>query len=316
VPHAESLADRLDGLLFFPVTAFDAKGAVDLDVYREHVGRRVADGPAAVFACCGTGEYPALDLDEYRACVAAAVAEVRGRVPVVAGVGHGTALAVQFVRAAEEAGADGLLVLPPYLLRPGQAGLVRHYLTLADATDLEQVVYLRDNAVLTPESAAEIARHPRIVGLKDGVGDVDLMQRIMGAIRRDGNELLYVNGLPTAEMTALAYRGIGVEAYSSAVFCFAPRISLTFFWALRSGDDTTVRELLDGFYQPLVELRRRGAGYAVSLIKAAVRRTGCDVGEVRPPLAEPPPGHLAELAAIVERGHALVDAIEARTEEI
>jgi 5-dehydro-4-deoxyglucarate dehydratase len=241
------------------------------------------------------------------------VEEAAGRVPVVAGVGHGTALAVQFVRAAEEAGADGLLVLPPYLVQAGQAGLLRHYLTLADATDLDQIIYLRDNAVITPATAVELARHPRIVGLKDGVGDIDLMQRITGAIRSDGTELLFINGLPTAEMTALAYRGIGVEAYSSAVFCFAPRISLAFFRALRSGDDATARELLDGFYQPLVELRTRGSGYAVSLIKAEVRRAGLDVGEVRPPLAEPTPAHLAELAAVVDRGHAIADAIEART---
>lgn len=306
---AAALADRLDGPLFFPVTAFDAKGEVDLDVFRAHVRQRIADGAAAVFACCGTGEYPALDLAEYGRCVRVAVEEAAGRVPVVAGVGHGTALALQFVREAEDAGADGLLVFPPYLVRPGQAGLVRHYLTLADATGLDQIVYLRDNAVLTPATAVELAGHPRIAGLKDGVGDVDLMQRIMGAVRADGGELLYFNGLPTAEMYALAYRGIGVTLYSSAVFCFAPRISLAFYRALHAGDDERARALVDGFFRPLVELRERGAGYAVSLIKAEVRRAGLDVGEVRPPLSEPRPEHLAELAAIVDRGHTLVDAL-------
>ncbi|MFE1549072.1 5-dehydro-4-deoxyglucarate dehydratase [Streptomyces sp. NPDC058718] len=300
------LAGRLDGLLFFPVTAFGPDGSLDLDAFRAHVRAGVDAGAAAVFACCGTGEFHALTPEEFRSCVAAAVEETAGRVPVVAGAGYGTALAIQYARLAEEAGADGLLAMPPYLVVADQAGLLRHYTELAAATSLDVIVYQRDNAILTPATAVALARTDGVIGIKDGLGDLDLMQRIVSAVRAEGLDLLYFNGLPTAELTCAAYRGIGVTLYSSAVFCFAPDLALAFHRALATGDDTTVNLLVDGFYRPLVELRSQGRGYAVSLVKAAVRMGGLDVGEVRPPLSEPAPEHLAELSRLVERGRALL----------
>ncbi|MGW6391823.1 5-dehydro-4-deoxyglucarate dehydratase [Streptomyces sp. NPDC055103] len=300
------LAGRLDGLLFFPVTAFGPDGSLDLDAFRAHVRGGVAAGAAAVFACCGTGEFHALTPEEFRDCVAAAVEETAGRVPVVAGVGYGTALAIRYARLAEEAGADGLLAMPPYLVVADQAGLLRHYTELAAATSLDVIVYQRDNAILTPATAVALARTDGVIGLKDGLGDLDLMQRIVSAVRAEGLDLLYFNGLPTAELTCAAYRGIGVTLYSSAVFCFAPDLALAFHRALATGDDATVNLLVDGFYRPLVELRAQGRGYAVSLVKAAVRMEGLDVGEVRPPLSEPAPEHLRELALLIERGRTLL----------
>ncbi|MBQ1099742.1 5-dehydro-4-deoxyglucarate dehydratase [Streptomyces sp. b94] len=313
------LAARLttpSGPLFFPVTAYGPGGEVDLDVYRTHVRRGIEAGVAAVFACCGTGEFHALTPEEFQACVRAAVEETAGRVPVLAGAGYGTALAVRYARLAEEAGADGLLAMPPYLVIAGQEGLLRHYREVAAATSLPVIVYQRDNAVFTPESVVELARTDGIVGLKDGLGDLDLMQRVISAVRTEasgggegpgGDGFLYFNGLPTAEQTQLAYRALGVTLYSSAVFCFAPEIALAFHRALRSGDDAVAHRLLDGFYRPFVELRAQGRGYAVALVKAGVRLRGLDVGEVRPPLQEPTEDHVKQLAQVIERGHALLD---------
>ncbi|MFD7814473.1 5-dehydro-4-deoxyglucarate dehydratase [Streptomyces sp. NPDC059785] len=306
-----TLAARLrapSGPLFFPVTAYGPDGSVDLDVYREHVRRGVEAGAAAVFACCGTGEFHALTPEEFQECVRAAVDETAGRVPVIAGAGYGTALAVRYARLAEEAGADGLLAMPPYLVVAGQEGLLRHYRELAAATSLDTVVYQRDNAVFTPGTVAGLARTDGIIGLKDGVGDLDLMQRIVSAVREEApGDFLYFNGLPTAELTMPAYRGIGITLYSSAVFCFAPEIALAFHRALNSGDDATAQRLVDGFYRPFVELRAQGRGYAVSLVKAGVRLRGLDVGEVRPPLHEPAGDHVKRLAELIERGHVLAE---------
>ncbi|MFF3698212.1 5-dehydro-4-deoxyglucarate dehydratase [Streptomyces sp. NPDC002221] len=308
------LAARLThvgGPLFFPVTAYGPDGGLDLDVFRAHVRGGIEAGAAAVFACCGTGEFHALTPQEFRACVAAAVEESAGRVPVVAGAGYGTALAVQYARLAEEAGADGLLAMPPYLVVADQAGLIDHYSELAAATSLDVIVYQRDNAVLTPETAVALARVDGIIGFKDGLGDLDLMQRIVSAVRSAGLNPLYFNGLPTAELTGLAYRGIGITRYSSAVFCFAPDIALAFHRALESGDDALANRLLDGFFVPLVELRNQGRGYAVSLVKVGVRLGGLDVGGVRPPLSEPEAGHVKQLAVLIERGRALLAGGEA-----
>ncbi|WP_346138836.1 5-dehydro-4-deoxyglucarate dehydratase [Streptomyces coeruleofuscus] len=305
------LAARLDipsGPLFFPVTAYGPDGSVDLDTYRAHVRRGVEAGAAAVFACCGTGEFHALTPEEFERCVRAAVEAAEGRVPVVAGAGYGTALAVRYARLAEAAGADGLLAMPPYLVVAGQEGLLRHYREIAAATLLPVVVYQRDNAVFTPETVVELARTDGIIGLKDGLGDLDLMQRIVSAVRSEvTGDFLYFNGLPTAEQTQLAYRALGVTLYSSAVFCFAPEIALAFHQALRVGDDSVVEKLLDGFYRPFVELRAQGRGYAVALVKAGVRLRGLDVGEVRPPLHEPTEDHVKQLAEVIERGYALLE---------
>ncbi|MEU3547848.1 5-dehydro-4-deoxyglucarate dehydratase [Streptomyces longwoodensis] len=306
-----SFAARLavpSGPLFFPVTAFGPEGSLDLDAFRAHVRRGVEAGAAAVFACCGTGEFHALTPEEFEDCVRAAVEVTGGRVPVVAGVGYGTALAVRYARLAHAAGADGLLALPPYLVVAGQEGLLRHYREVTAATPLPVIVYQRDNAVFTPATVVELARTEGIVGLKDGLGDLDLMQRVISAVRTEvPGDFLYFNGLPTAEQTQLAYRALGVPLYSSAVFCFAPEIALAFHRALRTGDDATARRLLDGFYRPFVELRARGRGYAVALVKAGVRLRGLDVGEVRPPLHEPSEDHVKQLAQVIERGHALLD---------
>jgi 5-dehydro-4-deoxyglucarate dehydratase len=308
------LIDRLGGLLFFPVTAFGADGSFAPDAYREHVRHGVEAGAGAVFAACGTGEYHALDLDEYEAVVAAAVEATGGRVPVLAGVGHGTALASRFAERAERAGAEGLLAMPPYLVLPDQEGLVRHFTALAGATGLDLIVYQRDNAVLSPESVLRLAAEvPQIIGLKDGLGDLDLMQRIVSALRTDAPErpFRYFNGLPTAELTGLAYRGIGVTLYSSAAFAFAPDVALAFHDALvarTEEGDALVNDLLDAFYRPLVELRNTGRGFAVSLVKAGVRQQGLDVGGVRPPLTDPGEDAVKALAEIVARGRAVLSA--------
>ncbi len=139
---------------------------------------------------------------------------------------------------------------------------------------------------------------------------MDLMQRTVSAVRAEApGDFLYFNGLPTAELTGLAYRGIGVRLYSSAVFCFAPDIALAFHRAFNAGTpegDATVHSLLDGFYRPFVELRSLGRGYAVSLVKAGVRLGGLDVGPVRPPLHEPAAEHVKRLAELVDRGRELI----------
>lgn len=301
------LADKAGGPLFFPVTPCDPRERLNLDAFRAHVREGVAAGCAGVFACCGTGEFPALGLDDYAACVEAAVEETAGRVPVIAGTGYGTSLALTFAAAAEKAGADGLLALPPYLVHADQEGLRRHYENLADGTALPVILYQRDNAVFEPDTVVALARHPGVIGLKDGHGDLDLMQRIISAVRSESGELLYFNGLPTAEMSALAYRGLGVTLYSSAVFCFLPSVAVRFHRALVDGDDATAARLIDGFYRPFAELRRQGSGYAVSLVKAGARLRGLDAGPVRAPLCEPAPEHVKRLGELIERGLALVE---------
>ncbi|MCF6523955.1 5-dehydro-4-deoxyglucarate dehydratase [Streptomyces sp. JJ36] len=302
---------HLSGVLFFPVTPFDGDGRVNTAALAEHLDRGLSHGPGGVFAACGTGELTSLSADEQAAVVRTAVQQTAGRVPVVAGAGGPLGTALTHARQAAEAGADGLLLLPPYLAQGTREGL-RDYVSAVAAAGLPVILYQRGPLVLEPAQAVELARLPGVVGLKDGLGDIDRMQRIVLAVRAAlGEEFTFFNGLPTAELTQPAYRAVGVSLYSSAAFCFVPEVASAFQRALEDGparDPELVRRLLAEFYAPLVELRSAVPGYAVSLVKAAVRARGLAAGPVRPPLVEPTAAHLGELERITAAGLAAVRA--------
>ncbi|MEV0096587.1 5-dehydro-4-deoxyglucarate dehydratase [Streptomyces sp. NPDC050738] len=293
------------GVLSFPLTSFGAGGELDLDGYRAYLERQLAAGPGAVFPACGTGEFFSLDEDEYRAVVTATVEVTDGRVPVVAGIGYGWAQAARFARIAEDAGADAALVLPHYLVSAPQDGLVAQLEQIAARTRLPLIAYQRGQVSFTADSLRRIAAIPGVVGLKDGHSDLDRLQRLTLAAPEG---FLFFNGASTAEIQARAYATIGIPAYSSAVHAFAPEIAGAFFAALRDGDHARVDELLRGFYVPLVELRDRVPGYAVSLVKAAARLRGERVGRVRAPLTDPGADDLAVLEKLLATGLDLVGA--------
>lgn len=296
-----------DGVLFFPVTPFAADGSVDPGLLTEHVAARMEHEPGAVFAACGTGEFHSLSIDEVGVATQAAVVGASGARPVFTGAGGPLAHAVSCAKIAEDAGAEGLLVLPPYLVSAPVEGLLAYVETIVEATDLPVIVYHRANAQFTPAAAVRLAADPRVVGFKDGVGSMDLTQRIVLAVHASGRtDWLFFNGLLTAELTQAAFRAIGVPLYSSAVFAMAPAISNAFYAAYVNHDEARRIELLTEFYEPLVELRDRVGGYAVSLIKAGVRHAGLPVGSVRAPLVDPNPTDLADLERLLAHGHSLV----------
>ncbi|MET9105390.1 5-dehydro-4-deoxyglucarate dehydratase [Streptomyces zhihengii] len=296
----------LEGVLFFPVTPFTPDDTIHLGALSAHVREGVDAGAGGVFVACGTGEFHALDLDEYAAVVRTAVEASNGRTPVFAGAGGPLPLARQYARAAQQAGVDGLLLMPPYLVTGPPSGTVAYVRDVVESCSLPAIVYQRGSIRLDVPSALEVARLPQVIGLKDGTGDMDLLARIVTAVREDpltgGQAFQFFNGMPTAEGTVLAYRGIGVDLYSSAVFSFAPDIALAFHRAVTTGDDDLVHRLLHHFFHPLIELRERVPGYAVGLVKAGVRLRGLDVGGVRPPLTDPTAQHLAVLKQLIAVG--------------
>ncbi|TXK42779.1 5-dehydro-4-deoxyglucarate dehydratase [Nonomuraea sp. C10] len=300
---------RLEGVLFFPVTPFGPDGEVAGETLGRHVDAGVTAGAGGVFTACGTGEFNALGPGDYTTTVRASVAAAGGRVPVFAGAGGTLPEARTLARTAAAEGADGLLIMPPYLVSAPPEGLVDYVRDVALAGGLPVIIYQRNNARFSPAAVAELARMPEVIGFKDGLGDLDLLQRIMLTVRESaGPDFTFFNGLPTAELTVPAYRGLGVNLYSSAAFAFAPEVALAFYRAITSGDEELTRRLLTGFYKPLVELRDQVPGYAVSLVKAGVRLRGLDVGGVRPPLVDPAPEHVAELEKIIAAGMEIIGA--------
>jgi 5-dehydro-4-deoxyglucarate dehydratase len=298
---------NFDGILFFPVTPFGENGAIDHDLFAQHVERGVAAGAGGVFPACGTGEYHALSAGEAASVVRTATATVSGRVPVIAGTGGTLGHAIEVATAAADAGADGLLVLPPYLVGGTQDGLVSYVEQIAAASELPVIVYHRGAAQYSVESMRRLARNPRVVGFKDGTGDVGAAQLIVRAVTEEGREdFAFFNGLLTAELTQAAYRGLGIPLYSSAAFAMIPEVANAYYRAYVGGDETRRLELLDGFYRPLVGLRDETPGFGVSLIKTGLRLQGMPVGSVRAPLVDPTPDQERRLAAILDAGRALL----------
>ncbi|MQY29784.1 5-dehydro-4-deoxyglucarate dehydratase [Nocardia aurantia] len=286
------------GLLSFPVTHFDAELRFDEAAYREHIGWLAGYDVAGLFAAGGTGEGFSLTTAEIDAVVRAAVAEIAGRVPVIAPATAGTAVAVEQTRNAEAAGADGILLMPPYLTEAGPDGLLEHVAAVCAATSLGVIVYSRANAKIDDITVARMAdRCPNLIGYKDGVGNIETMTRVHA---RMGERLTYIGGLPTAETFALPYTEMGVTTYSSAIFNFVPEFALRFYDAVRAHDREAVYAALRTFVLPYLDIRDRRPGYAVSIIKAGLTAVGRPAGPVRPPLTDLTPGELADLTELIK----------------
>jgi 5-dehydro-4-deoxyglucarate dehydratase len=287
------------GLLSFPVTHFDQDFRFQEGPYREHcawlLGFKRLTG---LFAAGGTGEFFSLTPAEVGAVVAAAVKETNGQIPVIAGCGYGTAIAVELAKSAEAAGADGILLLPPYLMVPSQEGLMAHIDAVCRATKIGVIVYNRDNAILNDDSLAKLCdRNPNLVGFKDGVGDIELMMRVYSKL---GDRLTYVGGLPTAETFALPYLEMGVTTYSSAIYNFMPEWALAFYDAVRAKDHAKVMKGLKEFVLPYIAIRNENRGYAVSIVKAGMKVVGRSAGPVRHPLTELSQDQFTRLKRLVD----------------
>lgn len=295
-----AMARRLgEGLLSFPVTPFSADGSIDLGVFQDHCTWMLNHELTGLFAAGGTGEFFSLTPDEVVDVVRAAVEVRKDGVPVIAGCGYGTAIATGIARGAEKAGADGVLLLPPYLVGSKQEGLAAHIDAVCQSTGLGVIVYNRDNAILDDETLARLCeRNANLVGFKDGVGDIELMQRIY---TRMGDRLTYIGGLPTAETYATPYLTMGVTTYSSAIFNFMPEWALAFYKAVRAGDHAHVQAQLRDFVLPYIALRNRGRGYAVSIVKAGCRVIGRDPGPVRSPLTDLSAAEQDELRVLIAK---------------
>src|SRR6201995_5887915 len=284
------------GLLSFPVTPFKSDFSFDEAQYRSNIDWLCGYDVAGLFAAGGTGEFFSLTPAEVAKVVAVAADENRGRVPLLAGTGYGTAIAKEIAVAAERAGADGLLLLPPYLTYSEQEGLAAHVEAVCAAVKIGVIVYNRDNAILQPDTLARLCeRCPNLVGYKDGIGDIELMTRVYTKM---GDRLTYVGGLPTAETFALPYLDMGVTTYSSAVFNFVPEFATRFYAAVRKRDHAAIHAGLKNFILPLIAIRNRKKGYAVSIIKAGMKVIGRDSGPVRPPLTDLTEAEVPELTAL------------------
>lgn len=294
----ELAAHLKDGLLSFPVTAFNQDLEIDEENYRRHLDWQSSFDVAGLFAAGGTGEGFSLTPDESARVVRMAVEEAGDRTPVLASAGGSTRQAVENARAAEAAGAEGLLLLPPYLTECDQAGLTAHVDAVCAATNIAVIVYNRANAIYSADTVATLAeRHHNFIGFKDATGDIEAVTRV---VAQNGDRLFYLGGLPTAETFALPMLQLGMSTYSSAMFNFVPEFALEFYADVRRQDRAAVTEKLNRFVLPYLEIRDRVKGYGVSIVKGGLTAIGRDAGTVRPPLQNLTPTDITDLTHLID----------------
>jgi len=287
------------GLLSFPLTDFDSQLRFAPKPFAERLEWLMPYGATALFAAGGTGEFFSLEPQEFSQVIKTAIDTCRGRMPIIAGAGGGTTLAIKYAQEAERLGAQGVLLLPHYLTEASQEGLIAHIEALCKSVKFGVIVYNRGVCKLQPDTLARLAeRCPNLIGFKDGLGDIE---RIVSIRQQLGDRFVYIGGMPTHEVYANAYKALGVPTYSSAVFNFVPEFSTKFYAAVRRRDRETVQAGLRDFIMPLLAIRNRKRGYAVSMIKAGMKVIGRDSGPVRSPLTDLTSGEVEELSVLVSR---------------
>ena len=227
------------------VTPFSG-GRVAEDTFREFVDWQIAEGSNALVPCGTTGEVATLNHDEHREVVAHAVQAASGRVPVIAGCGsYSTAASLDMIRAAADVGANAALVVVPYYNKPSQAGLAAHFLTLADHSPLPIVVYnvpSRTVADISVETLAQIAKHPKIVGIKDATGNLG---RVSAQRLACGQDFCQLSGNDDMALGFNAMGGVGCISVTANV---APRLCSDFQKAMREGHWDEALKLQDRLY--------------------------------------------------------------------
>jgi 5-dehydro-4-deoxyglucarate dehydratase len=292
--HPGTLRKKLSGVIAFPVTPFKVDLSLDLPGLHENLTKLLEHPIAAVVAAGGTGELYSLTPAEYTRVIELTTLAVEDRVPVIAGVGFGQRLAVEMAQTAEKAGADGILVFPPYYPQAEDDGLFEYYRAIGEATRLGMLIYSRDWAGFSPAMVERLSTIPTLIGWKDGHGDIRRLQIIMNQV---GHRLHWIGG--AGDDMVAAYFSIGVSTFTSSIATVAPRLSLRLYELADGGDAEALNELLNRCVVPLYALRARRKGYEVSAMKAMMDMIGLNGGPVRPPLVSVKPEEEDELRTIL-----------------
>ena len=214
---------------------------VDYSSYRELIDFQINNGTHGLVPVGTTGESPTLSHDEHKKLIEVCIEQSNGRVPVIAGAGsNSTSEAVDFVKHACSAGADGLLVVTPYYNKPTQSGLLAHYKELVKHTSKPIIIYDipgRSVIQMTDETMAKLAQDQFIVGVKDATADLTRPTRLQNVISDDFIQLSGEDG------TALAYLAAGGHGCISVTANIAPKLLSRMHNAWRQGDINTAQEI-------------------------------------------------------------------------
>jgi 4-hydroxy-tetrahydrodipicolinate synthase len=227
------------------VTPF-SDGRVAEDTFAAFIEWQILEGSNALVPCGTTGESATLSRDEHREVIAHAVRAARGRVPVIAGCGsYSTEAAIEMVRASADVGADAVLVVVPYYNKPSQAGLAAHFTAIAEASPLPIVVYnvpSRTVADISVETLSAVAKHPKVVAIKDATGN---LARVSAQRLACGEGFCQLSGNDDMAIGFNAMGGVGCISVTANV---APRLCSDFQKAMREGRWDEAVKLQDRLY--------------------------------------------------------------------
>jgi 4-hydroxy-tetrahydrodipicolinate synthase len=270
------------------VTPFAADGSVDFDKAAQLASYLVDLGNDGLVLNGTTGESPTTTDAEKAELVRTVVAAVGDRATVVAGAGtYDTAHSVKLARQAADAGAEGLILVTPYYSRPPQAGLLAHFTTVADATDLPVMLYdipPRSVVPIEADTLRRLAEHPKIVAVKDAKGDLRLGAEIIAE-----TSLVYYSGDDPVNLPWLSVGAVGFVSVIGHVVADRLRTLLESYQAGR------VDAAREAHASCLPVMRAMGRVGGVTFVKAALRLRGLDMGEPRLPLV---PASAEQIAAI------------------
>lgn len=264
------------------VTPFHEDGSVNYEKLAELVEEQIAGGTDAIIACGTTGEAATMSEEEHMDVIRFIIKAVNHRIPVIAGTGSNcTATAIDLSKQAEEAGAEGVLLVTPYYNKATQGGLIRHYEAVAGAINLPCILYnvpSRTGVTIQPETMAYLYQHvENIVGVKDATGNISMITKLMSLV--DENFLLY-SGDDDQIVPLLSVGGSGVISVLSNV---APHETHEICRKWFDGDIKGAREAQFKAY-PLI--KALFAEVNPIPVKAALNLMGKNVGSLRLPLTE------------------------------
>jgi 4-hydroxy-tetrahydrodipicolinate synthase len=254
-------------------------GAVDFDTLKRLVAWHIEEGSHGLVPVGTTGESPTLSHEEHEQVIECVVEAVAGRIPVIAGAGsNNTSEAVRFLQHAERVGADAALVVTPYYNKPTQAGLIAHFTMLHDCCSLPIIIYNipgRSAVDMLPATMGELAKLPRIVGVKDATAD---LARVCQQRITCGPDFLQISGEDATAHGFNAQGGVGCISVTANV---APRLCAELQEACLAGDYGKALTLQDRL-MPLHHAIFTEPGLCGA--KYAMARLGLCDEEMRPPL--------------------------------
>ncbi|MFK7877857.1 MAG: 4-hydroxy-tetrahydrodipicolinate synthase [Paracoccaceae bacterium] len=262
------------------VTPF-SNGSLDLDTLKRLVNWHIEQGSNGLVPVGTTGESPTLSHEEHDTVIDTVVKTAAGRIPVIAGAGsNNTDEAIRLAQFAAKAGADAALVVTPYYNKPTQAGLIAHFTAVHDAADIPIVIYNipgRSVVDMTPATMGELAKLPRIIGVKDATGD---LARVCDTRLSCGPEFVQLSGEDATAHGFNAQGGVGCISVTANV---APKALAQMQAACQAGDYATALKIQDSL-MPLHKAIFTEPGLVG--VKYAMAQLGLCADQVRLPLVE------------------------------